>query len=148
MKLEAAGRDTWSVDNARQKETPAEGRGIESSDQAWITWRRKHRGRSGYGLTTEPPRQPHHLQGGVRRLNQQRQQRVRAICLMPHLLLMKGVKDKKQGGINNPCRDVRKRARRRDNSPNPLWDLGSTLTRPFPSPRQSRRSTSIARSEN
>ena len=61
--------------------------------------------------------------------NQQRQQRIRAICLMPHLLLEKGVKYKKQGGINSPCPVVLKRARRRDNSPNPLWDLGSTLTR-------------------
>ena len=66
---------------------------------------------------------------------------------MPHFLLEKEVKDKKQGGINNPCRDVRKRVRRRDNSPNPLWDLGSTLTRTSPSPRQSRRSTSTARFE-
>ena len=34
----------------------------------------------------------------MRRLNQQRQQRVRAICLMPLLLLEKGVNYKKQGG--------------------------------------------------
>ena len=31
MRLEAAGRATWSVDNARQKETPAEGRGSKTS---------------------------------------------------------------------------------------------------------------------
>ena len=30
MKLEAAGSATWSVDNARQKETPAEGRGSKT----------------------------------------------------------------------------------------------------------------------
>ena len=78
---------------------------------------------------------------------QQRQQRIRAICLMPLLLLEKRVKYRKQGGINSPCPVVLKRARRRDNSPNPLWDLGSTLTRTTPSPRQSRRSTSTARSE-
>ena len=32
--------------NSRQKETPAEGRGLGSSDQALITWRRKRRGMS------------------------------------------------------------------------------------------------------
>ncbi|QNI60772.1 hypothetical protein SynTAK9802_50019 [Synechococcus sp. TAK9802] len=31
MKLEAAGSATWSVDNASQKETPAEGRGSKTS---------------------------------------------------------------------------------------------------------------------
>ena len=67
----------------------------------------------------------------MRRLNQQGQQGIRAICLMPLLLLEKGMKDKKQGGINSPCRDVRKRARRRDTA-QPLWDLGSTLTRATP----------------
>ena len=53
---------------------------------------------------------------------------------MPHFLLEKEVKDKKQGGINNPCRDVRKMARRRDNSPNPLvgsgFDVDSDNSKP------------------
>ena len=31
MKLEAVRSATWSVDNARQKETPAEGRGSKTS---------------------------------------------------------------------------------------------------------------------
>ena len=79
--------------------------------------------------------------------HQQRQQRIQAICLMPLLLLEKKVKYKKQGGINSPCRDMRKRVRRQNNSPNPLWNPGSTLTRATQSPRQSPRSTSNARSE-
>ena len=51
---------------------------------------------------------------------------------MPHLLLERGVIDRQHGGINSPCRVVRKKVRRRDTPPLVVVgsDVASDISKP------------------
>ena len=74
----------------------------------------------------------------MRRLNQQRQQVIRVICLIPLLLLEKEVKYKKQGGINSPWRECAEKAEAARQHPNPPvgsgFEVDSGNSKPETSP--------------